>query len=1146
MRNISTTIRLVTILVVITICLSAKRNPSKLLRRQEIDSGNNAAQGNPPQREEDRDEGNRNVTKLYDAVHKYEGKARKLRSGARRHYLGEFNTLQGILSNTRNRNGLNGLSTGEIGAEADDPNASYLDATHGVTASLHAQKLQVGTQPDAAHPPSEDGLSPLPYYNRRKKQHILADHSVPSPIKVGHHFDAAVEHVAVDHSVAAPPTSMVGNGGALGHHGDLDHFTTNVGSDAANQHVVLDQHQHGILDQHQHGILDQHQHGILDQHQHGILDQHQPAVLNQLQHLESTNLANHVHAADMSLFANHIPDQSHGVQDIAGVQAAEGSHIDTSLLGGADIGHATAGHHLDADYTGGAEVQHALADQTPYEITKPPIHVGKIHHHTSYEEVQDEGEVKYHPCVNGGVFVSTGRHSYECICPEKFIGKNCQGMIKKYMYAPIRREEAGREGDWGRGEAGGGETYCEHLSTTLLQFVSAMALIVMIGAIRTLATPIHARTMGCAPTMERVISNAFAPRDSRAINVMICIIVNQIRVRMTGHALSWRAMESSSANAQTNGEEQSAIAAKVGLHCNSKKTEYRSFNQTVISQIRAQDGNTIKEVENFKYLGSWTQSSEKDIAVRKAVASQTQEDLDIQTTQNDEKARFCYENPCLNGGICQEGQDTFSCICTHGWRGKTCNDRACKPNPCKNSGTCSEVEDGKAFKCVCLPWHSGPLCEENRPCLTNPCLNGGKCIDSYSGYHWAYGPLQFYCLCKPPYQGERCELHGCRHCHKNAHCEVDKCVCDDGYKGDGRFCIKKEDPCHPNPCENDGICVQVEDTAEYSCQCKKPYLPPNCKLRDPCNPSPCKNDAVCSANGDGSYTCTCPAGTKGVDCETTDPCIPNPCQHSGTCQDNNGTATCECKGFWSKPFCKECSCPKKEMPGIPDVTCDPDGKCVCPTGWSLDSMLKICKKDKGGGGDGCQDKPCVNGGVCSPVGEKDYTCKCQNGYVGKNCQHKDACNPNPCKNGGTCLADKANPSKFLGCTCPKGFSVQPFCDKDKGGGGDNNNPCEPNPCKNEGQCVKKGKSYDCICIVRFTGPQCNDAQTATKRTQNALTEDANAKKASLETATSAYKMYQPAPKSVRNYPVVSFPLGTANVTKDTHLLIWFACVSTTT
>ena len=35
-----------------------------------------------------------------------------------------------------------------------------------------------------------------------------------------------------------------------------------------------------------------------------------------------------------------------------------------------------------------------------------------------------------------------------------------------------------------------------------------------------------------------------------------------------------------------------------------------------------------------------------------------------------------------------------------------------------------------------------------------------------------------------------------------------------------------------------------------------------------------------------------------------DACIPNPCQHGGTCRDENGTASCECKGMWAKPFCK--------------------------------------------------------------------------------------------------------------------------------------------------------------------------------------------------------------------------------------------------
>ena len=41
--------------------------------------------------------------------------------------------------------------------------------------------------------------------------------------------------------------------------------------------------------------------------------------------------------------------------------------------------------------------------------------------------------------------------------------------------------------------------------------------------------------------------------------------------------------------------------------------------------------------------------------------------------------------------------------------------------------------------------------------MTNPCLHDGKCIDAYSGFQWSFGPLQYYCLCKPPYKGIRCE-----------------------------------------------------------------------------------------------------------------------------------------------------------------------------------------------------------------------------------------------------------------------------------------------------------------------------------------------------------------------------------------------------
>ena len=60
-------------------------------------------------------------------------------------------------------------------------------------------------------------------------------------------------------------------------------------------------------------------------------------------------------------------------------------------------------------------------------------------------------------------------------------------------------------------------------------------------------------------------------------------------------------------------------AEKVGLVCNADKTKYQSFNQES-GIMKTKDGEVIKEVTNFKYLGAWTESSSKDLKVRKALA----------------------------------------------------------------------------------------------------------------------------------------------------------------------------------------------------------------------------------------------------------------------------------------------------------------------------------------------------------------------------------------------------------------------------------------------------------------------------------------------------------------------------------------------
>ena len=70
-----------------------------------------------------------------------------------------------------------------------------------------------------------------------------------------------------------------------------------------------------------------------------------------------------------------------------------------------------------------------------------------------------------------------------------------------------------------------------------------------------------------------------------------------------------------------------AEAAKVGLHVNAKKTEAMPHNHDTPVVIKTRAGNTIKEVDNFKYLGAWAKSSEKDFHVRKALAWSACHDL---------------------------------------------------------------------------------------------------------------------------------------------------------------------------------------------------------------------------------------------------------------------------------------------------------------------------------------------------------------------------------------------------------------------------------------------------------------------------------------------------------------------------------------
>ena len=61
--------------------------------------------------------------------------------------------------------------------------------------------------------------------------------------------------------------------------------------------------------------------------------------------------------------------------------------------------------------------------------------------------------------------------------------------------------------------------------------------------------------------------------------------------------------------------------AKVGLRLNAKKTEVITYNILPDhSPLITTGGIALKAVNDFKYLGSWVNSSEQDLKVRKALA----------------------------------------------------------------------------------------------------------------------------------------------------------------------------------------------------------------------------------------------------------------------------------------------------------------------------------------------------------------------------------------------------------------------------------------------------------------------------------------------------------------------------------------------
>ncbi|XP_060102406.1 protocadherin Fat 1 isoform X1 [Heteronotia binoei] len=109
----------------------------------------------------------------------------------------------------------------------------------------------------------------------------------------------------------------------------------------------------------------------------------------------------------------------------------------------------------------------------------------------------------------------------------------------------------------------------------------------------------------------------------------------------------------------------------------------------------------------------------------------------------------------------------------------------------------------------------------------------------------------------------------------------------------------------------------------------------------------------------------------------------------------------------------------------------------------------------------CASNPCLYGGTCIPV-NNDFICQCRGLYTGQRCQIGPYCKDNPCKNSGKCIDSLDGPV----CECEAGFHGERcLTDVDE---------CIENPCQNGALCENTYGAYHCNCSHGFGGKHCAD------------------------------------------------------------------------
>ncbi|KAH1167445.1 hypothetical protein KIL84_002928 [Mauremys mutica] len=239
-----------------------------------------------------------------------------------------------------------------------------------------------------------------------------------------------------------------------------------------------------------------------------------------------------------------------------------------------------------------------------------------------------------------------------------------------------------------------------------------------------------------------------------------------------------------------------------------------------------------------------------------------------------------FSNPCYGRGNCSDGlQGNGNCLCFEGFKGIACH--ICS-NPNKHGENCDE-------DCGCI--HG--ICD-NRPGSKGKCQSR-SCKDGYTGE-----------FCDKTSQN--CGPTASQYCHRNAVCSLNntaRCICTDGYEGDGFSCLPIDLCRKPErgSCSENAICTST-GPGTATCQCNKGWTGDGkaCVAIDNCvleTRGDCHMNADCSFVGPGQSKCMCKSGYAGdgYNCESINPCkLDNGgCHDLAVCEPlGGGDRSCAC------------------------------------------------------------------------------------------------------------------------------------------------------------------------------------------------------------------------------------------------------------